>query len=239
MASSSASIHHEVLEQAPHGELFPVHRGTGTAARPEPAMAPSTPTQHGGKRPRVRSLDQPVLGQLVEGELERPARAAGSSATAARGARRPAPARPDGPPARPARRWPPRAWPVFENWLADLAMYQGRFADAINLLQARIAADKETNDAAYAATNHVMLAEALAEDGKAAPALQAVRAAIELTAGESIVVPAARLLIGLGREPEAEAIAAELSQRLEAQRRAYGKTIEGEVTTSASAPSML
>jgi eukaryotic-like serine/threonine-protein kinase len=114
--------------------------------------------------------------------------------------------------------------------LADLAMYEGRFGDAIALLKSRVAEDQKTKDTAYGPTNLLMLAEAYEIDGTPGPALQAVRAAVKMAPRrDSVAVPAARLLARLGNETEAQAIASGLSQRLEAHRRAYAATIEGEI----------
>jgi serine/threonine protein kinase/tetratricopeptide (TPR) repeat protein len=121
--------------------------------------------------------------------------------------------------------------------LADLAMYQGRFADAAVMLKNRISEDQKSNDRAYAGTKHLMLAEAYEADGKSSLALAEVRAA--LTNGsqnEAVLVPAARLFLRLGKESEAAAIASGLNQRLEAQSRAYGNIIEGELAARRKRP---
>ena len=121
--------------------------------------------------------------------------------------------------------------------LADLAMYQGRFADAAAMLRSRISDDQKSNDRAYAATKHLMLAEAYEAEGKSAPALEAVRTALKVgPQNETVLVPAARLYLRLGKESEAAGIASVLSQRLESQSRAYGNIIEGETATRRKRP---
>ena len=111
--------------------------------------------------------------------------------------------------------------------LADVAMYQGRYGDAVPVLERGIAADLADDNQVGAATKEVALAEALAALGRPRDALQAVARARKLSHDASVLVPAARLLIDLGRMGEADAIARALENELGARSRAYALLIRG------------
>jgi eukaryotic-like serine/threonine-protein kinase len=117
--------------------------------------------------------------------------------------------------------------------LADLAMYQGRNADAIALLPAAAKRDQEQGNSLGAVAKLVALAEAHAARNEAAPRQAAIAQATKLSNQDSVLVPAARLAIAAGRTDEARAIASELDRRLPAQSRAYAKLITGEIAMSA------
>jgi len=114
--------------------------------------------------------------------------------------------------------------------LADLAMYEGRYDEAIAALPAAIKRDEAQGNSLGAVAKLVALSEAYAARGNASgrqTAIAQARAA-STQAAESVLVPAARQAIAAGRLDEARKIAAELQQRLPAQSRAYANLIEGE-----------
>ena len=113
--------------------------------------------------------------------------------------------------------------------LADVAMFEGRYADAIALLPAAVLRDEAQENAVGAAAKLVALAEAHA-GRQEAKARDAVMARLrKLSKDDSVLVPLARLAVAAGRLDEARAIAAELATRLPAQSRAYAKLIEAEI----------
>ncbi len=112
---------------------------------------------------------------------------------------------------------------------ADLWMYRYRFADAIKVLSEAIAVDEKNNNRSARASKLVALAEAHRATGNMQASLDAARRATELVKLEHAAFPAGRVLLGAGREPDARALAASLSNELSPQSRAYGKLLEGEI----------
>lgn len=123
----------------------------------------------------------------------------------------------------------PRGASLAAIGLADLAMYQGRYADAEPLLIKGIAADQAAKNAVGAAAKHVALAEVYSAQRKMAAAVGAAQSALKLSRLESIAVPAARVFVAAGKEADARALSAELDARLAPRSRAYGKLVTGEI----------
>ncbi len=114
--------------------------------------------------------------------------------------------------------------------LADVALYEGRFADAVTLLEKGIQDDVQNkSDPESLATKHVMLAEAHLLAGGAAQALAAADKAVAAGKQDNILLWTARVYLAAGREAKALALAKEFGKRLEADPQAYAKLIEGEV----------
>jgi tetratricopeptide (TPR) repeat protein/tRNA A-37 threonylcarbamoyl transferase component Bud32 len=113
--------------------------------------------------------------------------------------------------------------------LADLAMYEGRYADAIALLPSAAQRDQDQGNSVGAVAKLIALAEAHAARNEPAPRQAAIAKARSLSNQDSVLVPAARLAVAAGRPDEARVIAAELGRRLPAQSRAYAKLIEAEI----------
>ena len=111
---------------------------------------------------------------------------------------------------------------------ADLAMYEGRYAQALDLLRAQ-PAKGVTLPPFQLARRNVMIAEALQALGKkkeaAAAALQATKAAQE----DEILIPSALVLGAAGQHAAAEAIARDLDNRLLPQSRAYARLISADL----------
>ena len=114
--------------------------------------------------------------------------------------------------------------------LADLALYEGRVADAITLLEKGIQEDVQNKiDPENRATKLVMLAESHVLAGRAAQALAAADKAMAAGKQDNILLWAARVYLAAGREAKALALAQEFGKRLEADPQAYAKLIEGEI----------
>ena len=118
----------------------------------------------------------------------------------------------------------------FASWgLADLALYQGRTADADHLLERALQNTSSNRTATARARLLAMLAETrmLENRGKEAAAL--AEEALT-TAGEpGIMFLAGRVLIEAGRVPRALELAKALALRLDDEPHVYGKLLEGEV----------
>ena len=117
--------------------------------------------------------------------------------------------------------------------LADIAMYEGRYDEALAILPAAAKRDQDQQNILGAVSKLVALAEAYQARGNDSGRLTAIAQARALSTQENVLVPAARLFIAAGRIDDARKIAAELGQRLSAQSRAYGRMIDGEIAIAA------
>jgi tetratricopeptide (TPR) repeat protein len=113
--------------------------------------------------------------------------------------------------------------------LADVALYQGRIADAIKTLEDGINKDTAEKNPDAAATKLATLSQAQLLAGKSSEAAHTADRALAASHEIPIQFWAARAYIGGGQEPKALAIVRELSERLEADPQAYGKLLDGEI----------
>ncbi|HYU80109.1 MAG TPA: hypothetical protein VEK56_14065, partial [Vicinamibacterales bacterium] len=120
--------------------------------------------------------------------------------------------------------------------VADAAMYEGNFPEAVKLLRQGIENDKKAAPGAPMATKYVLLGEAYRQLQQRAPAVDAVNEALKLGHQEEIAVPAAETLLWAGRSEAAAKIAQTLQSQFEPHRRAYGKLIEGEIAAHERKP---
>jgi tetratricopeptide (TPR) repeat protein len=113
--------------------------------------------------------------------------------------------------------------------LADIAILEGRFRDAIADLPAAIKADAEAKNEFGAVAKLVALAEA----HKAAGDTRAAQAAIADARGRSdedkVLVAEAMIAVSANRLDVARRTAQELGKRLPAHSRAYGRLVEAEI----------
>jgi tetratricopeptide (TPR) repeat protein/predicted Ser/Thr protein kinase len=116
--------------------------------------------------------------------------------------------------------------------LADIALFQGRPADAVPILEKGIEADLANQNPEAAAEKRLALAQAHLELHDTAAALSQAERALTMARGENILYPAAQVFIAAGREPAALALATELAGRLEPDPQAYAELIRGEVELS-------
>ncbi len=112
--------------------------------------------------------------------------------------------------------------------LADLALVEGRPADAVPILQAGSAADLESKSAEAAGAKLAALADAQLALGKSADAIASAERALAASRNLSVAFPVARVYLAAGREPKAQALADELAARLEPDAQAYARLIRGE-----------
>ncbi|MGB8915374.1 MAG: protein kinase [Candidatus Sulfotelmatobacter sp.] len=113
--------------------------------------------------------------------------------------------------------------------LADMALYQGRPADALSILEPAVDADLAAKDPSRAAAKYVMQAQALLMKGQTAKAIAAAEQASTGSTDESLLYPAAMIFLEAGKGDKAMELSQKLSQRLEPDPGAYGKLIEAEV----------
>jgi tetratricopeptide (TPR) repeat protein/predicted Ser/Thr protein kinase len=118
---------------------------------------------------------------------------------------------------------------MADTGLADLALYEGRTADAVHILEKSIASDIAANDKASAARKQSMLAEVELAFGQKDSAVAAAEKAIATDQGDGIEFIAAIVYIEGGKTAPAKAIAAKLSKRFQPDPQIYAKLIDGEL----------
>jgi tetratricopeptide (TPR) repeat protein len=118
---------------------------------------------------------------------------------------------------------------ISTTGLADIAIYQGRFVDAIALLQKGAVADLAAKSNSRAAIKLTSIAHAHLMSGANAPAIAAADRALETSSGMAVRFLAARALVEAGEFDKAEKVAATLTAELPATPQAHGKIILGEI----------
>ncbi len=113
--------------------------------------------------------------------------------------------------------------------LADLALFEGRPAGAKTLLEKGIPEDLESGRTELAANKLMMLARTHLLQGQKLQALSAADRAVKMSKKEGLLLTAAQVYLEAGQIEKARSLAAELSQRLEPEPRAYAKLAEGEI----------
>jgi tetratricopeptide (TPR) repeat protein len=115
--------------------------------------------------------------------------------------------------------------------LADLAVYEGRFKDAVSILETGVAADmaprKPSPDSA--STKLWMLAYVQLLRGEKGPALAAANRALELSKSVPTTFMVGRVYAALRETAKASELAAALAKKLEIEPQAYAKLLEGEI----------
>jgi serine/threonine protein kinase/tetratricopeptide (TPR) repeat protein len=112
--------------------------------------------------------------------------------------------------------------------LADLALYEGRAAEAAAILDSGVAADLQAKSADAVAIKYAMLAQAQLASGHSAAARATADRAVASSQDISVLFWVARVYIALGEEPKALSLAKRLASQLQPDPQAYAKLIEGE-----------
>jgi eukaryotic-like serine/threonine-protein kinase len=121
----------------------------------------------------------------------------------------------------------PRGVSLAAIGLADLAMYEGRFDEAVAILEQGIADDEAAKNMAGASAKLIALADAHHARGDTARAAAALQRARQSSKDPSVLVPAARLLLASGRTADADRVAEQLNSSLSSQSRAYARVVQG------------
>jgi tetratricopeptide (TPR) repeat protein len=111
--------------------------------------------------------------------------------------------------------------------LADVALYEGKAADAENILPGAIAKDQADGNEQGVASKRAALAKAYLLQGKRQQALDLLRELTAKAATNAEWVPAALLYEELGEVAETKRIADRLRGDLQPQSRAYAKVLDG------------
>lgn len=120
--------------------------------------------------------------------------------------------------------------------LADLALYEGRASDAIQILNKGITTDLQNKDADGAATKFAALGEAYLLQGRAVEARGAAAKALSSSSDDGILFSAARLYLGAGDFKQSLVLARRLAAKIEPDPQAYAKVMEGEIALEQKNP---
>src|SRR5215831_6521481 len=120
--------------------------------------------------------------------------------------------------------------------VADLALYEGRFADAERLFQEAAVEDVSNQYSDMAAMKFAMLAYTYLSQNNMNAAVSAAESALSNSKGVKARFLAGRILAAAGQAPQAQKIAADLSKELLNEPQAYGKLIEGEILLAKGDP---
>jgi len=113
--------------------------------------------------------------------------------------------------------------------LADIASYQGRYSDAVRILEQGIAADLAAKNADSAAEKLAAVTRLHFLRGEKGPALAAVTKALSISQSVPVRVLAARILVELGETAKAQELANGLVSEVQPETQAYGKIIRGDL----------
>ena len=118
---------------------------------------------------------------------------------------------------------------IASSGLADLAAYQGRFTDAIAILEKGAAADLTAKDAENAATKYVALGRIQLWRGERRPALEAADKAFALNQDVSVRFSAAQIYVDANELIKAQELATNLASELKTEPQVYGSIIEAKI----------
>jgi serine/threonine protein kinase/tetratricopeptide (TPR) repeat protein len=118
---------------------------------------------------------------------------------------------------------------LASSGLGDLAVYEGRFSDATQILEQGAAADLASQNPDRAAAKFASLARVHLLRNQTASAVAAARKALANSQEVKIRFLAARTFVEAGQNAEARDLAAGLSKEPQAEPRAYAKIIEGNI----------
>jgi eukaryotic-like serine/threonine-protein kinase len=112
---------------------------------------------------------------------------------------------------------------------ADLALYQGRDAEAVALLQKGVAADISGKDQGSAALKSIALAQALISSGDKSRAIGTADQAVKFSPDASTLMAAGDVYVAANDLAKAGKIVTQLSSRIEPEPQIYGLLLEGSI----------
>jgi len=120
--------------------------------------------------------------------------------------------------------------------LGDLAMYEGRFSDAVREFERGVTTDLEAKNLQRAAIKLTSIGYAHVFAGRNGPAIAAAEKALQYSQGMSVRFLAARIFVAAGAPEKAKPLADSLSSELAAEPQAHGKIIEGLIALGGGKP---
>jgi tetratricopeptide (TPR) repeat protein len=120
--------------------------------------------------------------------------------------------------------------------LADIALYEGRFADAARILEQGIADDLAAKYSDKAAEKFAALAYTRLLQAQQRPAVTAAEGALSASKSVKIRFLAGRILAAAGQTSRAQMLAADLASELQNEAQAYAKLIEGQAALAIGEP---
>jgi tetratricopeptide (TPR) repeat protein len=127
----------------------------------------------------------------------------------------------------------PQGASIAASGIADLAVYEGRFAEAARLYEQGAATDLMQNNVDRAAAKLTALAHVQLLRGRRDLASAAATKAIATSQAIRTRLLAARLLIDAGQPAKAEAVAMQLASELPVEAQASAKILEGDLALAA------
>ena len=115
----------------------------------------------------------------------------------------------------------------MSSGLADLAIQQARFADAVGILERGAAADLNARNHERAASKLAALAHANLLGQQKAPAIAAANKALAANNAVKVRFLAGRIFLEVGENQRAEKLIADLGAEIHAEPHAYAKILEG------------
>jgi tetratricopeptide (TPR) repeat protein/predicted Ser/Thr protein kinase len=120
-----------------------------------------------------------------------------------------------------------RAWDSAIG-LGDLAVYEGRFGEAVSILQKGAADDTAARRPDSAADKYALLAYAQLSRHQNTPALEAAKNALAISQRVKTRFLAAQVFVAAGETAKAHELATGLGSELQIEPQAYAKLIDGE-----------
>lgn len=113
--------------------------------------------------------------------------------------------------------------------LADVAAYEGRYADAVRILEQGADVDSAAKNSDSAAEKLAGLAQVQLLRGQKGPAAAAANKALSLSQSVPVRVLAARTLIQAGEIAKAQKLADGLASEVQPETQAYAKIVRGDL----------
>ena len=123
----------------------------------------------------------------------------------------------------------PAAASMANAGLADLAAYQGKYAEAASILTSGAAADVAAKNTDGAARKYAALGNIEELQGKHAAAISDIGKALTYSQSTQIEFLAASTYVDAGETAKAQKLAASLSSALTGESQAYGKIVTGMI----------
>ena len=125
---------------------------------------------------------------------------------------------------------------ISASGLADIATYEGRFSEAVRILEKGATADGASKNPDGAVEKFAALAYAQLLRGEKRLSIDAVKRALAITKKVDIRFLLARVLVEAGEVAQARELAAGLASELASEPHAYAKLIEGEIALKSGNP---